>query len=271
MLELQLKQTDHVPFEVEGITPCQLKTLPREQWAKCSMFRGKEACAVGDCFHIHGDLDDETLVFTGDLAGVHWIGAQQTSGRTLIDSNAGRHVGSNMRGGEIEVRGTAGDWLGAELHGGSIRVLGNAGDFVGAAYRGAPKGMTGGSIVVQGAAGDEIGHGMRRGLIAVGGRTGNLIGFHMLAGTIVVGGDTGIRHGANMKRGTLIFLGTAPVLLPTFQRACRSTPNVLRLLAQELKRCNFSAAEQLTSEPLELYHGDFLAGGRGEIFLRPAA
>ena len=105
--------------------------------------------------------------------------------------------------------------------------------------------MTKGTILIGGDAGNEIGHTLRRGLIAIGGNMGDLAGFNMLAGTILLFGETGIRHGAGMKRGTIGFFGPAPQMLPTFRRACRYSPDSLRLLAKELQRLGFANWQRL--------------------------
>jgi formylmethanofuran dehydrogenase subunit C len=167
------------------------------------------------------------------------------------------------------VLGDASDWVGGEMHGGLIHVRGKAGHLVGSAYRGSAKGMTKGTILIGGAAGNEIGHSMRRGLIAVGGDIGDLAGLNMLAGSIVLFGNSGIRHGAGMKRGTIAFLGpTAPPLLPTFRRACRYRPEVLQLIYRQLRRHEFRIPDELFTCAYDLFNGDFLAGGRGELLIR---
>jgi formylmethanofuran dehydrogenase subunit C len=174
-----------------------------------------------------------------------------------------------MTGGEICVAGDVGDWLGAEMHGGRIHVRGRAGHLVGAAYRGSARGMTRGEILVDGDAGNEIGHTMRRGLVAIGGQVGDLVGFNMLAGTVLVLGDCGIRHGAGMRRGTLAFLGASPPpMLPSFRCACRFRPMVMPLLLRHLKGRGFAVPDELIAASYQLYNGDLLEGGRGEILVR---
>ena len=270
MLRLQLKTASEVPLEVEGITPDVVKTLALAEIERLPMFQGNRRVLLADFFNVSGTAADERLEWSGDLSGVHWIGAHMKSGRMFLEGSGGRHLGSEMRSGEIHVAGNVGDWVGAEMHGGLIHVRGSAGDLVGGAYRGSPKGMTRGTILIQGAAGHEIGCGMRRGLIAIGGQCGNLIGFNMLAGTILLFGETGIRHGAGMKRGTLGFFGPPPQLLPTFRHACRYSPDVLRLIECELVRLQFPVPGNRLTGPLDLYNGDFLTGGRGELLIHAA-
>ena len=270
-LRFRLKSASSVPLEVEGVTPDALRGKALAEIERLEMFQGNVKLPLAEFFVISGDANDEVHDWEGDLAGVHWIGAKMTSGRVIIHGNAGRHVGSEMRGGDIHVRGDAGDWVGGEMHGGLIHVRGRAGHLVGSAYRGSPVGMTRGTILIGGDAGNEIGHSMRRGLIAIGGNIGDLAGMNMRAGSILVFGESGIRHGAGMKRGTLAFLGkTTPPLLPTFRRACRFRPLALQLIYRELARHEFRVPETLFTCEYDLFSGDFLEGGRGEILL-PAA
>lgn len=270
-LRLTLRQTTPLPVEVEGVTPDLVRDKPLAEIERLEIFHGNQKLPLAEFFTIAGNASDEFVEWEGDLSGVHWLGAKMKSGRMQVLGSAGRHLGSEMRGGEIHVAGSAGDWVGGEMHGGLIQVRGSAGDLVGAAYRGSARGMTGGTILIGGDAGSEIGHTMRRGLIAIGGKSGDLAGTSMLAGTILLFGKTGIRHGAGMKRGTLAILGDQPhSLLPSFRRACRFEPAALKLLAGHLKSHGFEAPLERLLSPLELYNGDLLAGGRGEILLRAA-
>ena len=268
-LRFTLRAKTNVPLEVEGITPDALREKSVAEIEKLDIFEGNVKTPLAEFFTVSGDPADELHEWEGDLAGVHWIGTKMTSGKVVVSGNAGRHVGSEMRGGQIHVLGNASDWVGGEMHGGLIHVRGRAGHLVGSAYRGSAKGMTKGTILVGGDAGNEIGHSMRRGLIAIGGNIGDLAGLNMLAGSIFIFGESGIRHGAGMKRGTIAFLGpAAPPILPTFRRACRYQPDVLQVVYRELGRLDFRISDELLGCPCDLYNGDFLAGGRGELLVR---
>ena len=266
---LTLKTATTIPVEVEGLTPEALRDKSLAEIEHFPIFHGNRQSPLAELFTVSGSADDETLVFAGDMTAVHWIGAKMTSGTIRIEGDAGRHVGSQMRGGAIHVHGHAGDWVGSEMRGGLIQVRGSAGDMVGAAYRGSVKGMTQGTILIHGDAGDEIGHTMRRGLIAIGGSAGDFVGFNMLAGTILIGGTPGIRHGAGMRRGTIGFLGSQPAaLLPSFRRTCRFRPPFLPLLSRQLAAYDFPLPSDALASEFELFAGDLVAGGRGEILLR---
>ena len=257
-----------VPVEVEGILPAKLKELTRTQIERLPILVGNRQIALAELFTVSGNGDDERIELEGQLEGVHWIGAGMNSGQIHVSGNAGRHAGGEMQGGRLDVDGNAGDWLGAEMTGGRIRVRGSAAHSVGAAYRGSRCGMTGGTILVDGSVGNELGHTMRRGLFAVGADAGDVAGFNMLAGTILVFGNTGIRHGAGMKRGTLCFFGSdRPPLLPTFQYACRFRPLALNLVFRQLRELEYAPVSSVDVPIVELYNGDFLAGGRGEILI----
>jgi formylmethanofuran dehydrogenase subunit C len=129
--------------------------------------------------------------------------------------------------------------------------------------------MTGGTILVDGDAGNEIGLSMRRGLIAIGRAAGDMLGFNMIAGTILVLGDSGIRPGAGMKRGTIGLLGPSPpAVLPSFRLACTTRLTILAMILRHLQAAGLGVAEDLLPAEVDLYSGDLVALGKGEIFLR---
>ncbi len=267
-LRLQYMADTNVPVEVEGVTPDKISGLSALEIAHTTVFHGNEKVPLGDLFQVSGDASDLQMIWEGNLAGVHWLGAKMNAGTVKVHGSAGRHLGSQMQGGTIDVSGDAGDWVGAEMRGGRIRVKGNAGHLIAAAYRGSARGMTGGSVIIDGDVGNEVGHTMRRGLLAVGGSAGDLIGFNMLAGTILVFGTTGIRHGAGMRRGT-IFLGGSPghEPLPTFRAACVAQFEFLKILERSLRDRGFECPVPLGSTTMTLFNGDLLEGGRGELLV----
>jgi formylmethanofuran dehydrogenase subunit C len=261
-----------VPVEVEGFTPDWACDKSVSEIERFEIFHGNCKVPLAELFQVSGDASDKQMDFEGDLSGVHWIGAHMKSGMVRIHGAAGRHVGSQMRGGEILVEGDAGGWVGAEMHRGLIHVKGNARHLIGAAYRGSSKGMTGGTILIDGNAGNEIGLTMRRGLIAIGGNAGDLIGFNMIAGTILVFGESGIRPGAGMRRGTIALLGpNPPQLLPSFRYATTSQQVSVRLMLMNLRKKGFGVDESLLQSEFDLYHGDLVSVGRGEILFHHQA
>ena len=132
--------------------------------------------------------------------------------------------------------------------------------------------MTGGTILIDGDAGNEIGHTMRSGLIAIGGAAGDMLAFNIIAGTVLVLGQCCIRPGAGMRRGTLGLLGpNPPELLPSFRYGSTFQPLVMRMLLRNLRSKGFTIDDSLLAAYLDLYHGDLVALGKGEILLRHAA
>jgi len=268
-LRLLYKGETTVPVEIEGLTPDALCAQPLEEIKRLEIFEGNRRRTLGEMFEVTGDASDLRWDLEGNLAGVHWIGAHMREGEIHIHGDGGRHIGSEMYGGAIHVHGTAGDWVGGVMHGGLIHVRGNAGHLIGAAYRGSAKGMTGGTILIGGDCGNEIGHTMRRGWIAVRGRCADMAGFNMIAGSIFAFGGCGIRPGAGMRRGTIAVLGgELPQLLPSFRYACRYRPIFLRLMLRQLQQLGFEMPADLSAAEVDLYAGDLVALGKGEIILR---
>ncbi len=266
-LRLKYKGATTIPVEVEGITPSAVAGKPLAEIERTVVFHGKQRLALAEMFDLSGDASDLRMEWEGDLSGVHWIGARMDGGEVHVAGPAGRHVGSEMRAGRITVAGDAGDWVGGQMRGGRIHVRGRAGHLVGAAYRGSARGMTGGEILIDGPAGNEVGHAMRRGLIAVGG-AGDAAGVNLIAGSILVFGPCGIRPGAGMRRGTIGLFGpeTSP-LLPTFRYACRCRPVFLRMMFSHLSSAGFPLPPGLADAAFDLYHGDLVALGRGEVLI----
>ena len=268
-LTLAYQGETSIPVEIEGITPEAVRGESLDEIRRREIFHGNRKLPLGEMFEVSGDPSDARWEMSGDLSGVHWIGAHMKEGEIHIHGPAGRHIGSEMRGGQIHVHGDAGDWVGGEMHGGLIHVRGRAGHLIGAAYRGSSRGMTGGMILIEGDAGNEIGHTMRRGWICIGGRSGDTAGFNMIAGSIFLFGETGIRYGAGMRRGTIGLFGIDELnLLPTFRHACRFRPPILPLMFEDLRRHAYPFEPSLATATYDLYHGDMLDGGRGEVLVR---
>ncbi|MBL8828076.1 MAG: formylmethanofuran dehydrogenase subunit C [Planctomycetaceae bacterium] len=271
-LELTYFGDTRVPVEIEGLTPDWACDKSLAEIARFELFHGNRRLPLAEMFRITGSANDRRIDLFGDLSGVHWLGAGMASGEMHVHGSVGRHAGSHMRGGTLQVQGNAAGWLGTALTGGLIHVRGDAGDLVGAADLGAARGMTGGTILIDGNAGHEIGRAMRRGVIAIGGTAGDLVGFNMLAGTVLVFGGCGQRAGAGMRRGTIGILGrTAPQLLPTFRHATALRPQFMAVILRHLRNQGLTIDESLFATEFEIYHGDRLALGRGELLVRRGA
>jgi formylmethanofuran dehydrogenase subunit C len=266
VLNQQVETT--IPIEAEGITPDQLLGKSTSLIEKLPLWHGRHRLELAQLFRVSGSWDGPpTIVFEGNLNSVNGIGAGMKSGTIRIESNTGSRVGSQMSGGEIIARDVS-DFLGVEMTGGIIHVTGNAGDCVGGQLPGSKFGMNRGSILVRGNVGKGAGQGMRRGTIVIGGDAGELLGWNMLAGTIVVFGHCGPYVGAEMTRGSIILAGGYPrPLLPTFAIGGRFPVPVLSMLAKWLRDHKFPLDDQSLTKPFQIFHGDGLKGGRGELFV----
>ena len=267
-LVLRQQAETKLPIEVAGIVPNKLLGKTDDEIKAMPILLGRELIKLSDQFGVSGSLvDDQTIVFEGNLRSVHRIGERMECGEIQIKSAAGRHVGSQMSGGYVRVNGDVSDFCGVEMTGGTISVAGDAGDLVGGHYPGSKFGMNRGEILIAGSAGKGVGQAMRRGTIVIGGSVDELAGWNMLAGTIIVFGTVGKHVGAGMKRGTIVLADTAmPELLPTFRLGPEGQRPILKMLSIWLGQ-NYPAFRnaELQHEYTQI-HGDLLAGGRGEIF-----
>lgn len=268
-LTLTLIAPSTLPVEAQALTPELLRDKSIAEIQRLPVLCGNRQQPLAELFHVAGSAADAEIEFAGDQPNVHWIGAGMTSGRIRVTGSAGRHAGNRMNGGELLIDGDAGDWAGVEMQRGLIRIGGSAGNSAGGVAVGGTKGMTGGTLLIHGNAGHETGRCMRRGLIAVGGRCGDYAAFNMLAGSLVVFGPCGFRPAAGMRRGTLALLDHAPCqLLPTFHAAAVLQPTALRLTLKRLQQLQFPFPHSLCEEPLEIFRGDLVVGGKGEILRR---
>jgi formylmethanofuran dehydrogenase subunit C len=272
MLTLRYRTETPIPVEVEGLTPSAVRTMSVAEIERFEIFHGNRKMALAEFFDVSGDPSDARLEFEGNLAGVHWIGAQMSEGEVHIRGDAGRHVGSEMSGGSIHVYGNASDWVGGEMQAGLIHVHGNAGHLIGSAYRGSRIGMNGGTILVDGSVGNEVGLTLRRGVIAIGGNCGDFVGANMIAGTVLVFGESGNRPAAGMRRGTVALLGSKPpALLMTFRKNCVCKPPVVRLMLAYLQSIGFAVPGECWDADYAVYNGDRVTVGRGEILIRESS
>jgi formylmethanofuran dehydrogenase subunit C len=259
-------------IELAPIVPERLADLDSAAVARLPVLADGRPCPLGDLFTIHGDPADGHIECVGDFSRVHRLGAAMTWGRVLVRGSVGRHAGAAMSGGMLTVTGDAGDWLAAGMTGGEVLVEGDAGENVAAALPGDDVGVRGGLIAINGDVGCLAGARMRRGLLGIGGSCGEAAAFEMRAGTVLVAGRVGRRPGMGMRRGSFIALSAVPEVPPTFSRGASWSPTILPLLAGRLARAGFRATAGRPADAFggvwQHWHGDLLAGGRGEIFHR---
>jgi formylmethanofuran dehydrogenase subunit C len=271
-IKLTYRAETPVPVEIEGLTPDWACDKSLAEIERFEIFHGNRKLPLAEMFSVTGDAEDKRFDFEGNLSGVHWIGAHMRSGRIHVHGPAGRHIGSELRGGQIHIEGDAGGWVGCEMRAGLIHVQGNAGHLVGAAYRGSAKGMAGGTILVDGNAGNEIGLSMQKGTIAIGGAAGDMLGFNMTDGTILVLGDAGIRPGAGMRGGTIALLGPTPSpILSSFRFDRQGTLQTVLTALRELREKGLRFDDSAIPGEADVYVGDLVADGNGEIYLRHVA
>ncbi len=267
-IRLTAKHETSIPVEVDGILPTRLDSLSVSQIERLSIWHGNRQIPLAEAFTVQRTDSDSAICWDGDLTGTHRIGEALSKGHVEVHGNAGRHVGGRMTGGRLEVHGDVSDFAGAEMKGGTLRVAGSAGNDCGAAYIGSPRGMNGGRLLVSGSVGRRPGSWMRRGLIAIGGSCGDYPGLEMLAGTMVVVGAIGKHPAGQMKRGTLcLFHATEAQLLPTFVRGCNERPLAMELVLRALQTARFPLPAAHEQRQFDAFHGDTLAGGRGEVFI----
>jgi len=251
-------------LDLTGIVPDRFTGLSLEAIRRLPIRADERPISLGAIFHVEGDTRDDVIECHGDFSRVHGVAAGMASGTMRVTGNVGRHAGEGMTGGRLEVAGNAGDWLACEMTGGQITVHGSAGDNVGGALPGSDHGLRGGVVIVHGDVGQVVGQRMRRGIVAVGGNCGEAAAFEMRAGTVVVAGRVGVHPGLGMGRGSLVSLTVHPTIPATFQRGQAWTPPFLGVLLASLGRAGFSPAFSRPARWRQ-WHGDLLAGGRGEI------
>ncbi|MFM7033823.1 MAG: formylmethanofuran dehydrogenase subunit C [Planctomycetia bacterium] len=255
-------------IDLRGITPDRGAARPVADIARIPVEADGDRCRLGDVCDVHGSTDDGRIECRGDFSRVHWIGAGMQWGEMFVEGDAGRHAGEAMTGGRLSIGGDAGDWAGAELGGGTVHVGGDAGDNLAGGLPGSEHGMRGGMVIVEGRAGALVGARMRRGIVAVGGGCGPAAAFELRAGTVFVIGRIAPHAGLGMRRGSLVAASSAPDIPPLFSRGALWLPPFLPFLAAGLRRAGFASIGRIDDafgRPWQQWHGDPLAGGRGEI------
>lgn len=273
----------------EGLLPERLNGKTLAEIGALKILDGNRTKSLADLFTIEGDAADHVLEFRGDVSGLDRLGSGMTAGRIIVHGSCGTHCGAEMHGGEIHVHGSVLHSAGTQMSGGELVIHGDAGENLGGVFPGSMRGQRGGVILVGGNAGATAGQYQRRGLLIVLGNAGDETGFAQRAGTIIIGGTSGARTGYSMRRGTICVLQRAaaaennatlqqdfPTMLAAgrFITGYRGRPTVLGLLETSFKKIiakhqsvaaknDFSNAWQ---RDFQLYHGDMLELGRGEVW-----
>jgi len=251
-------------IDLDGIVPDRVRHLDIASLSRLTISADGRPCPLGDCFAVAGAAADGRIECRGDFSRVQRIGAGMAEGRIDVVGSVGRHTAAAMTGGTLTIAGHAGDWLAAEMSGGQVMVEGSAGDNLAGALPGSDHGLRGGLVVVRGDVGQLAGQRMRRGIVAVGGDCGAAAAFEMRAGTVVVAGRVGPQPGLGMRRGSLVALTNQPAIPAGFQRGRAWLPPFIGLQLAELRRAGFRPPS-LPPARFRQWHGDLVAGGRGEI------
>jgi formylmethanofuran dehydrogenase subunit C len=251
-------------IDLAGIVPDRLAGLSLEAARRLPIRADERTAQLGDLFTAAGDAGDGVLECRGDFSRVHQVAAGLAGGTVRVTGSVGRRAAAGMTGGRLEVAGDAGDGLAVEMAGGEVHVSGHAGDNVAGPLPGSDHGLRGGIVTVAGDVGRVAAQRMRRGLVAVGGSCGEAAAFELRAGTLLVAGRVGPHAGLGMRRGSLVSLVARPAIPATFRRGRLWLPTFLGLLLARLGRAGFRPALPLPGR-FRQWHGDLLAGGRGEI------
>jgi formylmethanofuran dehydrogenase subunit C len=246
------------------LRPDVLGELPLEQLRQQPILAGRVRYPLAELFNITGE-SGETLTVPGSERFFH-LGQGMKAGTLIVDGPAGDLAGMEMTGGTLMIAGPAGASLGASMLGGRILVRGDTGPETGGPSPNWTEGMTGGEIFVAGRAGPHCGLRMRAGLIATH-AVEDFAGYHMLAGTILVRQGPLHHAGVSLRRGTLITLDpqAAASWLPYYQPDCVYEPVFLKVLLGYLQRKGFDIPAGARHGRYQLYSGDRLVLGKGEI------
>jgi formylmethanofuran dehydrogenase subunit C len=251
-------------IDLAGIVPDRLAGLSLDAVRRLPIRADERQAAVGDLFTVTGDSGADVLECRGDFSNVHRVAAGMASGTVRVTGSVGRRAAEGMRGGRLEVADDAGAGLAVEMAGGEVHVAGSAGDNLAGPLPGGDLGMRGGLVTVAGDVGRVAAQRMRRGIVAVGGSCGEGAAFELRAGTLLVAGEVGPHAGLAMRRGSLVSLVARPAIPATFRRGRGWLPPFIPLLLARLARAGFRPAPPVPGR-FRQWHGDLLAGGRGEI------
>lgn len=266
-LTFTLKISPQQRVDCSPLTADNLAGKSIAEIAALELQSGNRKLRTDEVFAIAGE-DAANIVFKNSSAKLDYIGKGQTSGRIVVEGDAGAYLGMALKNGMIDVSGNVGAYAACEMKNGEINIAGNAGDFLGAALPGNKKGMQGGIVIVKGNAGDRVGDHQRRGAILIEGNVGAYLGSRMTAGTIGVLGEVGAYPGYAMKRGTLLLL-KAPTAIPATFNDCGShTLGFLPLLLKGFQgyKTQFGALADSVKR-VRRYAGDMSGAGKGEILV----
>lgn len=246
------------------LNPTNLANKSISEIAGMLLNYGNSQCRVDDIFEISGS-DTQNIHFKNTNNKLDYLGANMSSGRMMIEGDAGAYLAYNLKKGEIHCQGNTEAYAACNMVSGLLTIDGNTGDFLGGASAGLRKGMRGGTVIVKGNAGDRVGDQMRRGLILIEGKAGDYCASRMIAGTIGVLGGVGEYACFNMKRGTLL-LTKLPNLHATIQDCGSHTLPFLSLMFKSFAQFE-TKFSSIQTQRVQRFVGDAACNGNGEILL----
>jgi formylmethanofuran dehydrogenase subunit C len=280
-MPLIITERETLPTRVDAspLLPELLQDSSLAQIQQTKLLLGNKQAEVGELFEVSGSLEDEILLFQGDLKRLSRAGRAMSRGRIEVHGSVAHECGAEMSGGTLVVHGDAGHSLGIQQSDGLICVTGSVGDNLGGCYPGSLRGQRGGTILVAGDAGHGAGQFQRRGLIVIAGNAGDDTALAQRAGTVVIGVQVGSRCAYDQRRGTVLVLSEISKEWRDwgrFRRGYRGRPVVLDLLARTIRRQATKAGftwpteflTKLEVESFELWQGDVLEMQRGEVWTR---
>jgi formylmethanofuran dehydrogenase subunit C len=247
-----------------ALRPDRLAALTAVELKQQRITIGRREYLWGEVFEIEGD-PASTWTVPGAVNYLN-LAAGLSAGLLRIDGHAGDYAGLKLAGGRLEINGSAGHSLGAGMLGGLIKVTGDAGPQVGGPCPDSMDGMTDGEIMIAGSAGPRAGFRMRRGLIAAN-QGAEQAGYQTQAGTLVVFQGPLPTPGLSMKRGTILILDPTiePTWLPYYHLDCVFRPTFVQILLGRLQTLGWPLPEGSRHGKYQLYTGDRLNSGKGEI------
>ena len=246
------------------LRPDRLAALTAVELKQQRITIGRREYLWGEVFEIEGN-PGSTWTVPGTVNYLK-LTVGLSAGLLRVAGHAGDYAGMKLAGGRLEIDGSAGHSLGAGMQSGLIKITGDTGPQVGGPCPDSFDGMTDGEIIIAGTAGPRAGFRTRRGLIAAQ-HSAEEAGYQMQAGTLVVFRGPLPTPGLSMKRGTILILdpNVQPTWLPYYQPDCVYRPVFAQILLGRLQALGCTLPEGSRHGKYQLYTGDRLNGGKGEI------
>lgn len=262
-------------IHADVLRPEVLCTLSMDEVADTRLVVGARNTRLGDLFEIQtlpGEVGLPRLQVDGSPRFLY-LGCGMESGALEVEGDAGMLAGAGLKGGTLRIRGRAGHLAGAGMIGGLLRIDGDAGDRLGGPLPGGSRGLAGGEILVTGKAGDDTGLHQRGGLLVAALGTGRHPGRQMHGGTLLVLQGPLLLPALDAHGGSILGPLSRERLPAGFRRNGPVRLVWLRILKRRLNELELQVPEDAlrfldAEEPLEMWNGDLLSEGRGEVLVQ---